>query len=376
MRSACRWTSLTLFLVLACTPSGRDAPEDTAAAQAEASAGPATEEEHAQYDFPVTVEGQEVILTYDATHDVMAGADPAIRRVVFVHHGAGQNPTTYFESMMAALEAADADRPELGLAEKTLVLSPAMIGSDHLEDLPSRYADGTYAFWDGGWREGAASVSDPGVSNFHLLDALSMHVAEKFPNVESLVYIGHSAGGQLVSRYSVGSPIHDELEGRGIRVRYIIANPSSVLYFDRQRPDLSADSGFIDYTDDVPVVDGEACTDFNEYKYGWEDRVEYMTRRPIEDMLADFQEREVILFQGTADNDPQGGGLDRDCPGLLQGRFRLERGQRYHEYLGHFFGPDVYETKSIVLVPDVGHSSSRMFISEPGKRIIFFEMEG
>jgi pimeloyl-ACP methyl ester carboxylesterase len=334
------------------------------------------QEEHARYDFPASINGEEVILTYDGTHDVVADADPAVTRVVLVHHGASQNPTTYFRGMMAALEAADADRPELGISEKTLVISPAMIGREHVDDLPTRYEGGTYAYWGGGWREGANSENEPGVSNFDLLDALSIHLVEQYPNVESIVYIGHSAGGQLISRYSVGSPIPEELEGRRIRVRFIIANPSSVLYFDRQRPDLSAESGFIDYADEVPVVEGEACPGFNRYKYGWDDRVEYMTRRPIEDMLAEFRNREVILFQGAADNDPEGGGVDRDCPGLMQGRFRLERGQRYYEYLGHFFGPEVYETKSIVLVPEVGHSSSQMFISEPGKRIIFFDMEG
>lgn len=375
MRTGSYWTGIPLLLALAMPLSCGDAPDEVGSPPSQAPAASELQEEHAQFDFPANIEGQEVILTYDGTHNVMADADPAVTRVVLVHHGASQNPTTYFQSMLAALEAADADRPELGLLEKTLVLSPAMIGSDHLEDHPERYAGGIYAFWGGGWREGAGSENGPGVSNFDLLDALSLHLVQRFPNIETMVYIGHSAGGQLVSRYAVGTPVHDELEARGVRVRYIIANPSSVLYFDQQRPDLTADSGFIDYTDQVPVVEGESCPDFNQYKYGLEDRVEYMTRRPVEEMLAGFEDREVLLFQGTADSDPQGGGLDRDCPGLMQGRFRLERGKRYYEYLGHFFGPQVYETKSIVLVPDVGHSSSKMFISEPGKRIIFFEME-
>ena len=68
-------------------------------------------------------------------------------------------------------------------------------------------------------------------------------------------------------------------------------------------------------------------------------------------------------------------GLDRDCPGLLQGRFRLERGQRYYEYLGHFFGPEIYKNKFLVLVPGVAHAGGEMFRSAAGKPIIFIDAD-
>jgi hypothetical protein len=332
--------------------------------------------EHGQYDFRTTIGGQEFRLTYDGTHDVMADPDPGIARAIFVHHGGSQNPTTYFRGMMAALEAADADRPSAHFSETTLVVSPGMIGRHHIEDRPDRYADGHYPYWDNGWREGANSLNQPAVSNYDLLDALVLHVANQYPNLEIVVQIGHSAGGQLVSRYSVGTPTFDTLRARGIFVRYIITNPSSVLYFDRQRPDLSGDTGFIDYSDTTPVVGGVECPGFNRYKYGWEDRVPYMTRRSIEEMLAGFRERQVFLFQGLEDNDPDGEGVDRSCPGLLQGRYRLERGRRYYEYWGHFFGPEVYRDKFIEFAPGVGHSSGEMFRSEPGKALIFFDAAG
>jgi beta-aspartyl-peptidase (threonine type) len=333
------------------------------------------QEEHGRFDLPLTVDGQEHILTYDGTHDVMRDADPRVKLVVFVHHGASQNPTTYFDGLMAALDAADRERPELDLKASTLVVSPAMIGAHHIADRPERYAQGHYPFWDGGWREGANSVNDPPVSNFDLLDGMVRHIVDFYPRVKAIVHVGHSAGGQLVSRYSFGTPVYDELRARGIFVRYIVANPSSVLYFDRERPDLIAGEGFVDYRGRVPFVAGSECLDFNRYKYGLDGRVPYMTRRPVAAMLASFRQRELILFHGLADNDPLGGGVDRSCPALLQGRHRLERGRRYYEYLGHFFGPDIYETKSIVFAAGVGHHSGQMFLSEPGREIMFIDAD-
>ena len=111
------------------------------------------------------------------------------------------------------------------------------------------------------------------------------------------------------------------------------------------------------------------------YKYGLDEMVPYMTRRPVAALLASYRPRDVYLFQGTLDIDPNADGLDKDCPGMLQGRFRLERGQRYHEYLGHFFGPQIYKSKHLVLSDGVAHSGGEMFRSTPGKPIIFINAD-
>src|SRR5262245_66182290 len=79
------------------------------------------QQEHARYDFPFVVNGQEHVLTYEGTHDVMRQRDPAVKLVVFVHHGGSQNPVTYFRNMKTALDAAAGDRPELNLDRKSVV---------------------------------------------------------------------------------------------------------------------------------------------------------------------------------------------------------------------------------------------------------------
>ena len=320
------------------------------AAPMQAQQAPPAPQEHARFDFPFTVNGQEYVLTYEGTHDVMQQPDPAVKLVVFVHHGGSENPVTYFKHMKTALDAAAADSPGRNLPGTTMIIAPGMISEAHIKDNPKRYAGKNYPYWGGGWREGEPSRSKPQVSNFDLLDGMVMHIADRYPNVKAIVHAGHSAGGQLLSRYSFGTPVYDVLRARGIYVRYVIGNPSSMLYFDRQRPDLIAGKGFVDYRSRIPVLAEGECKDFNTYKYGLDGLVPYMTRRPVSAMLAAFRKRDVYLINGTADIDPMADGLDRDCPGLLQGRFRLERGQRYYEYLGHFFGPEIYKSKFLVLV--------------------------
>ena len=330
--------------------------------------------EHASLDFTTTVEGQEVVLTYEGTHDVIQDEDPDIRLLVLVHHDGRLNSVGSFNYVMAALDSAAADRPELRLPETTMVLSPGMITDWHMIENPDRYADGHYAWWGGWWRGGANSVILPTVSNFELIDALIVHVADQFPSLRAVVQVGHSAGGQLVSRYAVGSMVHDQLRERGIYMRSIIANPSSFLYLDRQRPNLAAESGFIDYNDGVPLVAEELCPTFNGYLYGMDGLVPYMGRRPIADMLAAFRTRDIWIFNGMEDNEVRPD-MDTSCPAALQGRHRLERARRYYEYLGHFFGPDVYESKFIELVPEVGHDGRGMYTSDQGRAIIFIDAD-
>lgn len=332
------------------------------------------EREHAAFDFPAVIDGQEFIQTYEGTHDIVADVDPEVRHVVFVQHGAAQNPVRYFQDAVTALEDAAAERPELGLDRHVMVLSIAAIGESHVEDNPVRYADGHYPYWPSGWRGGSNSLNEPTISNFDLLDAMAMHVADNFPALESIVFVGHSAGGQVMSRYSMGTPITEELQDRGLRVRYIISNPSTFLYFDRRRPDFETGEGMIDFASEDPLVDGEACPGFNEYHTGFEgDRPEYMTRRPVDEMIETFRHREIYVFQGAEDNDPEGAALARGCSAMLQGAHRLERGERFYEYLGAFFGEEVYDNMHLVVVPGVGHSHAGMFASEGGKEILFFD---
>jgi hypothetical protein len=142
------------------------------------------QQEHGRYDFPVAVNGQEYVLTYEGTHDVMKQPDPGVKLVVFVHHGGSQNPVTYFKNLKNALDSAAADAPGRDLVRTTMIIAPGMIGNQHIADNPKRYAGKHFPYWDDGWREGLPSLNKPEISNFDLLDAMVLHVADRFRGVK------------------------------------------------------------------------------------------------------------------------------------------------------------------------------------------------
>lgn len=62
--------------------------------------------EHASSNFATTVEGQQVVLTYEGTHDVMRDDDADIRLLVLVHHdGRCPSPRSRWRLAGACLRA-------------------------------------------------------------------------------------------------------------------------------------------------------------------------------------------------------------------------------------------------------------------------------
>lgn len=331
--------------------------------------------EHADRDFTTTIDGQPVVLTYQGTHDVHQDDDPDVRLLVLVHHDGRINPVTSFDFMTAALDSASIDRPSLRLSETTMVLSPSMIMGEHIDENPERYAGANYATWDGLWRGGSDSQTTPAVSNFTVIDSLIVTVAQGFPTLRAVVQVGHSAGGQLVSRHMVATSVDDWLRARGVHMRWVVSNPSTFMYLDARRPNLGADSGFLDLSAGPPEVDGARCEDFDDYLYGLNETPPYFHRRTPEEMVADLSGKDVWLLSGADDNDPDRIDLDRGCAANLQGAHRLERAQRYFEYFGELYGEDAYATKHIEVVAGVGHDGRRMYRSQQGRAMIFIDAD-
>jgi hypothetical protein len=151
-------------------------------------AGPAqVPQEHARYDFRAVVDGQEQILTYEGTHDVMR-PDPAVKLVVFVHHGGSQNPVTYFNGMKAALggrrdmrtrPAPDHDDRGAGDDPET-----------HVADNPALHKGTTSVGTTAGGR-----VRRRSTLRVATRPARRDGAASPTANVKSIVHVGHSAGG-------------------------------------------------------------------------------------------------------------------------------------------------------------------------------------
>jgi hypothetical protein len=82
------------------------------------------------------------------------------------------------------------------------------------------------------------------VSSFDVFDEFMRAALIKFPNLEHLIIVGHSAGGQAVHRYALlGVGVHERLESEGIHVRYMPAVGKRIVKAaPRSRPSLATSS--------------------------------------------------------------------------------------------------------------------------------------
>lgn len=273
--------------------------------------------------------------------------DAGLERAVVVIHGNRRDPDRYFEALAAA--AIREDR----LAD-TLLLAP---GFETLKDHP----EPSRPYWSSrGWKIGHRSRDASRISSFTVVDELLGEICptdpERFPNLKSVVLIGHSAGGQFVNRYAAG--------GKGcpnpaIEVRYVVMNPSSYLYIDGRRRDDTADAFR------KPRF---WCFDYDDYKYGTQDLNTYMKKVGIPGIRSNLARRNVFYLAGIEDDDPRSSSLDKSCEADRQGAHRLDRFRNYRDYTKLF---DDWTGSTFATIPGVGHNGAKMMMSETTRRIVF-----
>jgi hypothetical protein len=310
--------------------------------------------------FPIDVGGAHLDLPYCANRS-LAARDQGVRRLVVVIHGDGRNASDYFDSMMAAASAAGSG--------DTLIVAPQFLTADDQAAIASE-ADLYYS--DNGWKEGDASATAPlarpaSVSSFAALDDLvrSIVAGGAFPNLHAVVITGHSAGGQFVDRYVATSPLEDELGG-AISFRYVIANPSSYLYFDTRRPGKSGDG-----LGELSRRERDRCPAYDTWKYGTDGLNRYAAQAGSAAILTRYGQRTIAYLLGGDDTDPHDSSLDGSCAAEWQGQNRLERGRLHYAYLESIFGPGVYATHSLQVVDGVGHDGRAMYLAAPGLAAVF-----
>src|SRR5262249_30759927 len=152
-------------------------------------------------------------------------------------------------------------------------------------------------YWNSPWRDGARSSSTSAhpradrVSSYTVLDALLSAIADSgnFPNLNTVVVSGHSAGGQLTQRYAAANTGEADLTGDlGLAVRYVPMNPSSYLYLDGRRWD--PDAGAFTVPTGVPG--------YNNYPYGLDNiltpEYAYVASVGPDTIRAQYAQRQVV----------------------------------------------------------------------------------
>lgn len=282
--------------------------------------------------------------------EMAVGIGPApakIERVLIVIHGRLRNAETYRKSGEVAAELA-------GQTANTLVIAPQFLNESDvaLYSLPA-----SVLRWQGNdWMGGGLSTGPNPLSSYAALDEIVGRLSDRkqFPDVKQIVIFGHSGGAQVVQRYALLAQEQPALKTEGIRLRYVVANPSSYAYFNEQRP---------------VAFDHAKCPGFNRWKYGLVDPPIYAGGQTPAQLEGRYVKREVIYLLGQQDTDPQHPALDKSCAAKAQGAYRLERGKLFFGYLLRRHPEGV--NQRLIEVPGVGHNGDGMLTSPEGQKALF-----
>ncbi|MFC6645801.1 hypothetical protein ACFQBQ_09450 [Granulicella cerasi] len=287
---------------------------------------------------------------------------PEVTRVLIFFHGKLRNADVYNASGLAAIKAAG------DAGKTTLLITPQFLGQ---QDVDHWHLSQDTLHWAPEAWMGGEDAMNGAISSFDCVDAILAYLRNKtiFPNLKTVIIGGHSGGAQVVQRYAVVSTAGDLLMRAGIHVRYVIANPSSYLYFSPQRPALNAKEEF---TFGAP---SKSCMGhYNLWKYGTEKAPPYVDAAADWDAIeTHYVRRDVVYLLGTKDTDPDHPALDKSCSGEMEGPYRFFRGKAYFTYLEGRH-PELKQegaSQQLWFVPGVEHDGDKMFNSPCGLAAVF-----
>jgi pimeloyl-ACP methyl ester carboxylesterase len=323
----------------------------------------------AAFFLPVAAYGAACVSTSECTEWVPLGGGTArskvyrtyslteknenIRRAFVLVHGAGRDADNYFRTAVASAFLA-------GALEDTMVVSPRFASKAGTCADPLGENEVSWPCGGDSWRSGGVSVSHKELTSYDFADELLRKLAEKrvFPNLKAIVLAGHSAGGQFVTRYVMSNKVHDSL---GVPVTYVVSNPSSYAYPDKNRP--AADGKAM-----AAFADEAKCGGFNRWPYGFEGRGNGYTAKIADEQLKkQLAARPVVYLLGELDILPLAG-FDSSCPAMAQGKTRLARGQAFGSYVVAKYGAKEHKT---VVTPLCGHNARCMFTADSTLPIVF-----
>jgi len=196
----------------------------------------------------------------------------------------------------------------------------------------------------------------PSLSSFEVIDRLVDVVTKQNPNIRRIIILGHSAGGQFLLRYAAINNRHESLEKKGVFIRYIVANPSSYLYLDRTRYQITPDNEFLK----IPKEKLADCPDYNKYKHGLEELYGYAEALSPQIIRMRLLTRPVMFVLGTADTDRKWS-LNKSCEAEAQGNNRYERGLLYKHHLRSFAINSPKSQHVWLEIPEIGHEATEIF---------------
>ena len=240
---------------------------------------------------------------------------------------------------------------------RALIVAPQFLADVDVAEHPDVPAGALR--WDvEGWKGGEPALGPAALSSFTAMDCLLQQLTEPgrlaHGKKPAVVIIGNSAGGQFVNRYAAVGRAPDTLAQHGIRVRFVITNPSTYLYFDRSRP--------------VAVADDSGV---NRWRYGFEAAPAYVDCSPRQS-LERYLARDVVIVLGTEDSDSAALLLEVSPPAMAQGANRFERGINYDQHVrGLARAAGLAGEHRLIQLPGVGHAAADVLAAAATRQIMF-----
>ena len=322
--------------------------------------------------FEVVADQVVAKLPYSSNHPIDI-ENTSITRLIVSIHSSDPIAQTYFQSALdATLTAKNTDNT-------TLIIAPQFFEDDQFQEpIPA-----DLLYWDVRpyWGSSRGLVGPNrqlmSISSFHVIDSLLTEITTSglFPNLRTIVILGHSAGGQMVNRYAASSLFETETaQPLCIKVKYLVMAPSSFIYLNNKRIVAGADNQF-----SIPSsAQLSSCSTYNAYGYGLEYLYSYQTSVGANSNIiqSQYSKRNVLYLVGSEDNDPNDSSLSVTCSSMLQGQNRLDRARIYFNHLIDQYGSQVADTHQFKIAQGVGHWGRGLMLSEHGLAFLFTDKPG
>lgn len=265
----------------------------------------------------------------------------APQNAVIALHGHPRDASRTFQATATAVEGTH-----------TLVVAPLFqVDERHADRCASAgepaAASGDLLWTCASWIAGEPSSNVPQVTAFAALDALVNELHQRYPSLKQVTIAGFSAGAQMV-QHSIAFAAPPP---PGIKLRYVVADPGSWLYFDSWRP-----------------APGTDCADANRWKYGLDGLPAWLPQDQAK-ARHQYAAADIRYLEGALDSSDAKGTffpiLDKSCAAMAQGTYRLQRGQAYMEYERQQLKPTVART--LTEVPGCAHDVTCVFPSTAGR---------
>ena len=297
-------------------------------------------------------------------------ADPRITRALIMVHGAGRNADHYFETAMAAAFLA-------GALDNTIVISPRYI--TRADSATTHPNEAVWPSTANNWRSGGFSTSNPQITSFDFLDRLVRLLADKkiFPNLARVVVAGHSAGGQVATRYAMANRI-DPVPG--IAMSYVVANPSTYAWPVAERPlpvgnadpvgadkeALGPNGEKVNGNFQYGPFDAAKAPRFNTWPAGLDSLAGYSAGMSPDQLRKNLVSRTTTYLLGQVDVLPLGG-FDSSPTAMAQGPTRRARGEAFFKYVNEVMGAK----HKAMIVSECGHNARCMYTTDVVLPVIF-----